>query len=226
VGEIRIPVSDPLAQWGLRIPAGNLRLTYASTLKRGLDVVFAALLLVVTMPLWLVIAVAIKLDSPGPWLFAQERVGFGGRRFQFLKFRSMGVDADRLLESLLAKNEVDGPTFKLRQDPRVTRVGRFLRRTSLDELPQLINVLRGEMSMVGPRPPLQREVDQYEPSDMVRLSVMPGITCLWQVNGRSDTSFEQWMAYDREYVERLSFGLDLWIIVRTVGVVLSCRGAY
>jgi lipopolysaccharide/colanic/teichoic acid biosynthesis glycosyltransferase len=138
----------------------------------------------------------------------------------------MYVDAERRLDEMLVRNEVDGPVFKIRIDPRVTRLGGFLRRTSLDELPQLINVLKGEMSMVGPRPPIPREVQEYRPSDIFRLSVKPGLTCLWQISGRSNVSFDQWMEYDREYVRHLSLWLDLSILVRTVGAVLTMRGAY
>ena len=142
--------------------------SYNSTLKRLLDVSVAGLVLVLTLPLWLLIAIVIKLDSPGPAIFVQHRVGLRGRRFRFYKFRSMTNGADRLKRDLQHRNEVDGPVFKIRVDPRLTRVGRLLRQTSLDELPQLINVLRGEMSLVGPRPPVPEEVAQYRPSDMVR----------------------------------------------------------
>jgi lipopolysaccharide/colanic/teichoic acid biosynthesis glycosyltransferase len=138
----------------------------------------------------------------------------------------MRVGADRVRAELQHLNEASGPVFKVRLDPRVSRVGRVLRRTSLDELPQLINVLRGEMSLVGPRPPLPEEVAQYRPSDMVRLSVKPGLTCWWQVRGRSNCDFDTWMAHDREYVYRLSLWVDLAILWRTLWVVLSCRGAY
>ncbi|TMC54312.1 MAG: sugar transferase [Chloroflexi bacterium] len=199
---------------------------YETTLKRLLDLVLAGLGLLGTLPLWLVIVIAIKLDSSGPAIFVQDRVGIHGRRFRFYKFRSMYADAEHRIEELRSSNEVSGPVFKMRSDPRVTRVGLLLRRTSLDELPQLINVLKGEMSLVGPRPPLPKEVAQYSASDMVRLSVKPGLTCLWQVSGRSNVSFEQWMDFDREYVHNLSFGLDVMILFRTVGTVLSMRGAY
>jgi lipopolysaccharide/colanic/teichoic acid biosynthesis glycosyltransferase len=199
---------------------------YRHGLKRLLDLVIATLGLVGSLPLWVVIAIAVKLDSRGPLIHVQERVGLNGRRFRFYKFRSMHVDAEARLQSLLQHNEATGPVFKMRNDPRVTRVGAILRRSSLDELPQLINVLLGEMSLVGPRPPLPREVDQYRLSDYVRLSVKPGLTCLWQISGRSNCSFDQWMELDRTYVQSLSLKLDLAILARTVWVVLSCRGAY
>jgi lipopolysaccharide/colanic/teichoic acid biosynthesis glycosyltransferase len=200
--------------------------SYSITLKRCLDVVLAALFLVGSLPVWLLIAVAIKVDSPGPVFFVQERVGFRARRFRFYKFRSMRVGADRARADLQHLNEMSGPVFKLRLDPRITRVGRILRRTSLDELPQLLNVLRGEMSLVGPRPPLPHEVAQYRSTDMVRLGVKPGLTCWWQVRGRSNCDFDTWMAYDREYVYGLSLWVDLVILCRTAWAVLSCRGAY
>jgi len=199
---------------------------YDTTLKRLLDVVLAAIGLVATLPLWLGIVIAIRLDSPGPAVFIQERVGLNGRLFRFYKFRSMFTDAEHRLAELESSNEVSGPVFKMRADPRVTRIGTLLRRTSLDELPQLLNVLKGDMSLVGPRPPLPREVEQYRPSDAVRLSVKPGLTCLWQVSGRSTVGFDEWMEFDREYVRRMSLPLDVSILLRTVWAVLSCRGAY
>jgi lipopolysaccharide/colanic/teichoic acid biosynthesis glycosyltransferase len=199
---------------------------YRHGLKRLLDVVLATLGLVGSLPLWVVIAIAIKLDSPGTLIHVQERVGLNGKRFRFYKFRSMHMDAEARLQSLLEHNEATGPVFKMRNDPRVTRVGAILRRSSLDELPQLINVLLGEMSLVGPRPPLPREVDQYRLSDYVRLSVKPGLTCLWQISGRSNCNFDQWMELDRTYVQSLSLKVDLAILARTVWAVLSCRGAF
>jgi exopolysaccharide biosynthesis polyprenyl glycosylphosphotransferase len=205
------------ARWGFR---------YQHGLKRFLDVAIATLGLVGSLPLWLLIAIAIKIDSRGPVLHVQERVGLNGRRFRFYKFRSMYVDAEDRLHSLLQHNEATGPVFKMRNDPRVTRVGAILRRSSLDELPQLINILAGDMSLVGPRPPLPREVEQYRVSDYVRLAVKPGLTCLWQISGRSNCSFDQWMELDRTYVHNLSLKLDLAILARTVWAVLSCRGAY
>jgi exopolysaccharide biosynthesis polyprenyl glycosylphosphotransferase len=202
------------------------RLFYETFLKRLLDVALACFGLIALLPVWLAIVIAIRRDSSGPAIFVQERVGQHGRRFRFYKFRSMYVDAEERLDEVLTHNEIDGPVFKIRNDPRVTGVGAFLRRTSLDELPQLVNVLRGDMSLVGPRPPLPREVEQYRPSDAVRLTVKPGLTCLWQISGRSNVSFEQWMEYDRQYVRNLSLWLDLSILIRTVGAVLTMRGAY
>ena len=199
---------------------------YEAVLKRAIDMLLATLGLVATIPIWIAICAAIRLESPGSPIFIQERVGRRGRRFRFYKFRSMYVDAESRLHEVLVHNETDGPVFKIRQDPRITRVGAFLRRTSLDELPQLLNVLKGDMSLVGPRPPLPREVDQYRPGDLVRLQVKPGLTCLWQVSGRSNVGFDQWMELDRQYVRQMSLWLDLSILARTVGAVLSMRGAY
>ena len=200
--------------------------SYTSTLKRLLDVTIALLVLLATLPIWLVIAIAVKIDSPGRAIFVQERVGLRGRRFRFYKFRSMTNGADRMKAEVRHLSEVDGPVFKVRSDPRLTKVGRLLRRTSLDELPQIINILKGEMSLVGPRPALPEEVAQYRPNDLVRLAVKPGLTCWWQVRGRSTLDFDTWMAYDREYVYGLSFLTDVRILIRTVKAVLSCRGAY
>ena len=194
--------------------------------RRALDVVLSlAALLVLLLPFAL-IALLIRLDSPGPVLFIQRRVGKDGREFSVFKFRSMFTDAEQRLEILLGANERTGPVFKMRQDPRVTRVGRLLRRSSFDELPQLINILRGEMSLVGPRPALPREVALYSPEQRQRLSVMPGLTGLWQVSGRANLTFEQSMDLDLEYIRRQSFALNVILIARTVPAVLTAHGAY
>jgi exopolysaccharide biosynthesis polyprenyl glycosylphosphotransferase len=194
--------------------------------KRGFDVLASAAALVLLTPLFLLVAVAIKLDSPGPVFFRQRRVGLNGRAFTFHKFRSMRLDAEAQLAALRAQNEVGGPVFKMRNDPRVTRVGRFIRRTSLDELPQFWNVLRGEMSIVGPRPPLPAEVRQYARWQRRRLSVKPGITCTWQVSGRSGIDFEQWMELDLDYIDNWSLWRDVEIVFKTIPAVLRTRGAH
>ncbi len=199
---------------------------YPRYAKRALDLALGSVAILFALPVIAVAAVAIKLDSPGPVFHRALRVGRGGRKFTFLKLRSMGAGAEELRGLLLHLNETQGPTFKLHDDPRVTRVGRILRKLSLDELPQLFHVLRGEMSLVGPRPPFPEEVERYEPWMLRRLSVRPGLTCLWQIRGRSDLPFDEWMRLDLEYVERLSFWLDLKILVLTVPAVLSARGAY
>jgi exopolysaccharide biosynthesis polyprenyl glycosylphosphotransferase len=177
-------------------------------------------------PVFVATAIAVKLDSPGPVFFRQTRVGKNGRPFKMLKFRSMHVDAEARLESLRGLNEVSGPVFKMKNDPRITRVGAFIRRTSLDELPQFLNVLSGEMSIVGPRPPVPSEVRQYQRWQRRRLSVKPGITCTWQVSGRSNVSFDQWMKLDLEYIDTWSLWQDIQICFRTVPAVLLSRGAH
>jgi exopolysaccharide biosynthesis polyprenyl glycosylphosphotransferase len=194
--------------------------------KRALDVLLAAWGLTLFAPLWLVIALAIRLESPGPVLFRQERVGRDESRFVLLKFRSMRADADQVVQELWQYNEASGPLFKMRQDPRLTRVGRVLRRWSLDEWPQLWNVLRGDMSLVGPRPPLPREVDQYEPWHRRRLDAAPGLTGLWQVSGRSELSFDEMVMLDLYYIENWSLGLDLRILLRTIPAVFRGGGAF
>jgi exopolysaccharide biosynthesis polyprenyl glycosylphosphotransferase len=198
----------------------------ALLIKRGMDIVGALLGLTVGAPLLALIAAAIGLDTPGPVVFRQTRVGIGGRRFEMYKFRSMYEGAEAELETLLELNESDGPTFKIRKDPRITRLGRFLRRTSLDELPQLLNVLRGEMSLVGPRPPLPEEVENYANWHRRRLEVRPGMTGLWQVSGRSLLSFDEAVLLDIHYIENWSLGLDLQILLRTVPQVLFGDGAF
>ena len=194
--------------------------------RRALDLVVSVIALLALLPLFAVIALLIRLDSSGPVLFIQRRVGKDGREFPVFKFRSMYMDAEQRLEILLGANERNGPVFKMRQDPRVTRVGRVLRKCSVDELPQLLNILRGEMSLVGPRPALPREVALYSPEQHLRLSVTPGLTGLWQVSGRANLTFEQAMDLDLEYIRRQSFALNVVLIARTVPAVLTAHGAY
>jgi exopolysaccharide biosynthesis polyprenyl glycosylphosphotransferase len=194
--------------------------------KRTLDVVGSALGLIVLAPLLLLLALAVTLTSRGPVLFVQDRCGLNGRRFRFYKFRTMVKDAEARKRELEHLNEMSGPVFKIRRDPRITPLGRVLRKLSLDELPQLWNVLRGDMSLVGPRPPLPEEVARYTPRQAQRLAVMPGITGLWQVSGRSEISdFERWIDLDLEYARTWSMWLDLRILLKTVVVVALVRGA-
>lgn len=193
-------------------------------IKRAIDMVGAAALLVVMAPVMAAIALAVKLTSPGPVLFRQQRVGYHNRRFTLYKFRSMQRDAERLRESLEERNELAGPVFKIRDDPRMTPIGRWLRAYSLDELPQLWNVLRGDMSLVGPRPPLPTEVDRYELTQRRRLSMLPGLTGLWQVTGRNQVPFERWVELDLRYIDQWSLSLDFSILMRTIPAVISGRG--
>ena len=194
-------------------------------LKRLFDIVSSAAALAVLSPLLLAVAVAVKFTSRGPIFFKQKRVGLHGKTFDMLKFRSMVVNAEELKAKLEALNEQTGPVFKMKNDPRITRVGRFIRKYSIDELPQLINVLRGEMSVVGPRPPIPSEVAKYAAWQRRRLSVRPGLTCIWQVSGRNQISFEQWMYLDMQYIDHWSLKNDLNLILKTVPVVLTGSGA-
>jgi exopolysaccharide biosynthesis polyprenyl glycosylphosphotransferase len=193
--------------------------------KRLFDILVSASVLALLSPLLVLVAVLIKLTSPGPVFYKQRRSGLYGREFNMLKFRSMVQNAEHFQASLAALNEMDGPVFKIHNDPRITLVGRFIRKFSIDELPQLINVLRGDMSIVGPRPAIPSEVAQYEPWQRRRLSVRPGITCVWQVSGRNKIGFEEWMYLDMRYIDHWSFKEDIKIILKTVPVVLTGRGA-
>ncbi|HVN75813.1 MAG TPA: sugar transferase [Thermoanaerobaculaceae bacterium] len=198
---------------------------FALFVKRLVDTSVALLVLVVTAPLWLLIAALVRTTSRGPALYRQVRCGMHGRRFVLLKFRTMVENADELRGEVAHLNVMDGPVFKAPGDPRVTPIGRFLRRWSLDELPQLLNVLRGEMSLVGPRPPIPEEVEHYEPWQRRRLAMKPGITCLWQVSGRSELDFATWMELDLAYIDHWSLWLDLKILALTMPAVFSGRGA-
>lgn len=195
--------------------------------KRCLDIVVASLALIVLSPIFLVVALLIKLRDGGPILFVQERVGKDSRLFHFYKFRSMVVGAERQRADLLLLNDHESSiTFKMRKDPRITWIGRIIRRTSIDEMPQFLNVLKGEMTLVGPRPALPCEVSQYSDSDRERLNVTPGLTCLWQISGRATLPFQEQVRLDVEYIQTRSLLLDLHILARTIPAVLSGRGAY
>lgn len=194
-------------------------------IKRLLDIVCSAAGLFVLSPLMIGVAIAIRAESKGPVFFRQTRVGLHGAHFNFLKFRSMVVDADSMKDTLLKQNEMNGPVFKMKHDPRVTRVGRFIRKYSIDELPQLINILRGDMTIVGPRPPVPREVAVYKPWQRRRLSVRPGLTCYWQVGGRNEIGFDEWMLLDLRYVDNWNVWKDIGLIAKTVPVVVTGRGA-
>jgi len=199
---------------------------YRLVIKRAIDIVGAVVGLVVLAPVMLILAAAIKLTSAGPIVYTQDRCGLNRRPFRMYKFRSMYANAEQLQGSLEERNEATGPVFKIRDDPRITALGRFLRKSSLDELPQLWNVLRGDMSLVGPRPLPSRDVQRItRPSDMRRFSMRPGITCLWQVQGRSNIDFERWVELDLEYIDNWSLLLDFRIMARTIPAVLSGKGA-
>ena len=195
-------------------------------IKRAFDLLFAWIGVLAGLPLWLVLILAIKCESKGPVFYRQTRIGKAGRRFAMLKFRSMVEDADERLNELHAVNEASGPLFKMKDDPRITALGRRMRRFSIDEFPQLLNVIKGDMSLVGPRPPLPHEVERYSEHDWRRLEVLPGMTGLWQVSGRSSLTFDEMVRLDLFYIENWSVGLDLALLMRTVPAVFSCRGAY
>jgi exopolysaccharide biosynthesis polyprenyl glycosylphosphotransferase len=222
-----------ISRTGFRYLAGVPMLTYTTApidewglfFKRLLDLCASAAGLVALFPLFLAVSILIKLDSPGPAFFRQTRSGLNGRDFTLYKFRSMVSDAEAQKNQLATFNEMGGPVFKMKEDPRVTRIGKFIRKTSIDELPQLINVLKGEMSLVGPRPPLPEEVAKYERWQRRRLSVRPGITCIWQVSGRNQIDFDEWMRLDLQYIDNWTFLLDVKILVRTLSAVLSAKGA-
>ncbi len=200
-------------------------LSWALFAKYTFDKIFSLLVLLLLSPLLLMISILIKVTSPGPVYFKQKRVGLGGRQFSLYKFRSMVVDAERKKSELASQNEMDGPVFKIKKDPRVTSIGKFLRKFSLDELPQLYNVWRGDMSLIGPRPPVPKEVEEYEDWQRRKLSMKPGITCLWQVSGRNAIGFEEWMKLDLQYIDHWSLWLDIKILFKTIPVVFFGRGA-
>ena len=194
--------------------------------KRIIDIIGSLAGLILLSPLFLIVAILIKLEDPkGKVFFSQERNGKYPATFKMYKFRSMVHNAEELLENLMEKNEQTGPVFKIKEDPRITRVGKFIRKTSIDELPQLFNVLRGDMSLVGPRPPIPREVDQYTAYQMQRLGVKPGLTCLWQVGGRNSVDFDGWVELDIEYIKNRSLWLDIKLIIKTVFVLFGDRNA-
>jgi lipopolysaccharide/colanic/teichoic acid biosynthesis glycosyltransferase len=195
-------------------------------LRRTQDILLSLMALLVLWPVMLVIAIIIVIDSPGAGpIFSQTRVGRNGKEFKFYKFRSMCPNADQMLDQLLDQNEMEGPVFKMKEDPRITRVGKFIRRTSIDELPQLFNILKGDMSIVGPRPPLPREVELYNEYELQRLYVTPGLTCYWQIQPRRNSlTFHEWLELDLKYIQDRSFLTDWKIIFKTFGAVLGMNG--
>jgi lipopolysaccharide/colanic/teichoic acid biosynthesis glycosyltransferase len=195
-------------------------------MKRFIDIVGAALGLIILFPILFIVSIAIKLDSPGPLIFSQTRCGKNGKKFKMYKFRSMVVNAEGRLQSLKAYNEMSGPVFKIKNDPRITKVGKFVRNTSIDELPQLINILKGEMSIVGPRPPIESEVAQYNTYQMQRLIIKPGLTCYWQIMGRNSIDFDHWVELDIRYIRERNLLLDIKLILITFSVLFGDNNAY
>ena len=224
-GRVRIEASDLFG-----IPALSFSTTpewgWALLLKEIFDRVAAFFVLIILSPLFLIIALGLKFSSPGSILFRQQRCGVNGRKFILYKFRSMVENAEQMQEEIKDLSETTGPVFKIRSDPRLTKFGRILRRSTLDELPQLINVLKGEVSLVGPRPPIPSEVEKYDIWQRRRLSVRPGMTCLWQISGRSELGFDKWMELDLAYIDNWSLWLDFKILWKTIPAILSGRGAY
>ena len=211
----------------LRLRAWRFTVRSSYAVKRLMDIVGSGIGLILLSPVYATIALAVKLSSPGPVIFSQTRVGCNGRHFKFYKFRSMRQDAESLKAALADQNESkDGVIFKMKDDPRITKVGRFLRRTSLDELPQLWNVFIGDMSLVGPRPPVPSEVQEYTLEDRKRLNVVPGITCLWQIMGRSDIPFNEQVRLDKEYILAPSVWKDIKILLKTIPAIIGGKGAY
>lgn len=194
-------------------------------IKRFFDICLSTAALVVLSPLLLVIAILIYLEDKGPVIYSQTRIGKDGRAFKLYKFRSMCVDADERLRDLQKLNERDGPVFKIRDDPRVTKIGKFIRKTCIDELPQLVNIIKGDMSIVGPRPPLPNEVEQYNSYQKQRLLVVPGLTCYWQIQKGEETTFDEWVELDLKYIKERSILLDFRLILLTFKVILSGKGA-
>ena len=193
--------------------------------KRALDVIASFLGLVILSPILLIVAILIKLESKGPAIFSQSRIGLNGKEFKMYKFRSMVQNAEELKEKLAKQNEMSGPMFKMKNDPRVTKVGKFIRKTSIAELPQLFNILKGDMTLVGPRPSLPKEVEKFESWMLKRLEVKPGLTCYWQVSGRNNIDFYEWMKLDLKYVNDMSFWLDIKLIFKTVAVLFGDKNA-
>jgi exopolysaccharide biosynthesis polyprenyl glycosylphosphotransferase len=222
----RFRSADALRRLQVRLLLWSIQLHIVQRLKRVLDLLLATVALITLSPVMLITAIAIKLESPGPVIFRQTRVGKWGKPFTCYKFRSMCIDAEARKKELLKNNQVDGPIFKMQVDPRVTRVGRIIRKLSIDELPQLFNVFKGDMSLVGPRPPVPQEVHQYKFDHLRRLDAVPGLTGLQQVSGRSDLPFERWVELDLEYIAQQSLRKDIEILLKTIPAVLLGKGAY
>lgn len=214
---------------GIRVEFENIdesKKRFYEICKRGIDIIGAGSGLLLLSPVIVVVACAVKFTSKGPIFFSQKRVGKNGKIFDMYKFRSMVVNAEELKEKLAHQNEMSGPMFKMKDDPRVTKIGKFIRKTSIDELPQLWNVLKGDMSLVGPRPSLPKEVKQFEKWMYKRLTVKPGLTCYWQVSGRNNIDFEDWMKLDCRYVDERNLWIDIKLVFKTVGVLFGDKNAH
>lgn len=224
-------LSGNIESWHRKARAKQLRWRFfihlTQALKRCLDIVGSIIALILTFPVFLFTSIAIKLDDGGPIFFEQKRVGEGGKLFTILKFRSMVMNADQIKDEILEKNQhADGVTFKMKDDPRITKIGKWIRKLSIDELPQFFNVLKGEMSLVGPRPPVPKEVALYGARHLRRLRAKPGITCLWQIGGRADIDFEGQVRLDLQYIHSQNFWQDIVILIKTVPAVLLGKGSY
>lgn len=218
-------VEKEISELKIKITDKDLQKPVYEALKRVFDVILSVLALIVLSPVFLVTAIAVKSDG-GSAFYTQQRLGKNCVPFKMYKFRSMCQGAEKMKEQLMHLNEMDGPVFKMKNDPRITKVGSFIRKYSIDELPQLLNIIKGDMSIVGPRPPLPKEVEKYDDYQLQRLLVTPGLTCFWQAYGRSRLTFEDWMDMDMKYIQRRSLGLDAWLIMKTIFAVLFTRGAY
>lgn len=213
------------ADYKITITSDDLHKPFYELVKRVMDIICSFVAIVVLSPVFLITAIAVKTDG-GKVFYSQTRVGKNNKHFRMYKFRSMCENAEKLQKELLKYNEVDGPAFKMKSDPRITKVGKFIRKYSIDELPQLLNILKGDMSIVGPRPPLVNEVEKYTPYQKQRLLIKPGLTCFWQAYGRSALSFDDWMDMDMKYIKKRNIWLDIKLIIRTVYAVIFKRGAY
>lgn len=217
----------PVSSFKLKIITWKFIIFFSYLLKRTFDLTVSAIMIVFLFPFFVLLSVMIYIESPGPVIFRQIRVGKDGKHFQFYKFRSMVINAEALKAKLEQRNESkDGVIFKMKNDPRITRIGKFIRKTSIDELPQLYNVLIGDMSLVGPRPPVPKEVAEYSLNDRKRLHITPGITCIWQISGRSEIPFNEQVKLDKDYIQSQSFISDIIILFKTIPAILFGKGAY
>lgn len=218
-------ITETTEEYKIKITEEDLHKPLYEFVKRIFGVILSSIAIIVLSPVFLVVAMAVKTDG-GSAFYSQTRQGKDNKPFKLYKFRSMCPDAETKKKEILKYNEMDGPVFKMKDDPRITKVGKFIRKYSIDELPQLLNILKGDMAIVGPRPPLPEEVERYTPYQMQRLLIKPGLTCFWQAYGRSTLSFDDWMDMDMRYIKRRSIHLDIQLILKTIHAVIFTRGAY